>query len=45
LLRQLEITYRGEVLGTEHSLEYILKTRGYEGGAIEFRYRKRKNIM
>ncbi|ELR20613.1 zinc finger, domain containing protein [Acanthamoeba castellanii str. Neff] len=44
-LHDLEITYRGEVLGTEHSLEYILKTRGYEGGAIEFKYRKRKNIM
>jgi len=29
-IQQLEITYRGEVLGTEHSLEYILKTRGMD---------------
>eukprot|EP01118_Nematostelium_gracile_P010685 TRINITY_DN3721_c0_g1_i1.p1 TRINITY_DN3721_c0_g1~~TRINITY_DN3721_c0_g1_i1.p1 ORF type:complete len:261 (-),score=51.56 TRINITY_DN3721_c0_g1_i1:47-829(-) len=26
--KELDITYRGEVLGTEHSLEYILKTKG-----------------
>jgi len=36
--------YKGEVLGMEHSLEYILKTRGHEGnGTIEFNYRKRRN--
>jgi len=44
-INDLEITYKGEVLGTEHSLEYILKTRGYEGGTIEFKYRTRRNMM
>jgi len=29
-IKDLEITYRGEVLGNEHSLEYILKTRGLD---------------
>jgi len=41
---EVEITYRGEVLGSEHSLEYILKTRGMEpngiGGPL-FIYRKK----
>jgi len=39
----VEITYRGEVLGSEHSLEYILKTRGIEPNAKGpiFIYRKK----
>jgi len=41
----LEITYRGEVLGTEHSLEYIAKTRGIDksGRSPIFKYSLRKD--
>jgi polycomb group RING finger protein 3 len=43
-LNDVEITYRGEVLGSEHSLEYILKTRGLDPNAKGpiFKYRKKK---
>jgi len=41
----VEITYNGEILGSEHSMEYILKTRGglepNSKGPI-FVYRKKK---
>jgi len=42
-VNDVEITYRGEVLGSEHSLEYILKTRGLEQSAKGpiFIYRKK----
>jgi len=42
-IKELEITYRGEVLGTEHSLEYILKTRGVDPRTKNpiFKYRTR----
>ena len=42
----MEITYRGEVLGNEHSLEYILKSRGgfdNQGKTPCFKYRWRRN--
>jgi len=39
----LEITYRGEILGNEHTLEYVLKARGLEPGTKTpiFKYRLR----
>jgi len=44
-LSSLEITYRGEVLGNEHSLEYILKSRGLDPNSKNpnFKYRMRKS--
>eukprot|EP01114_Cavostelium_apophysatum_P017510 TRINITY_DN5220_c0_g1_i1.p1 TRINITY_DN5220_c0_g1~~TRINITY_DN5220_c0_g1_i1.p1 ORF type:complete len:289 (-),score=27.62 TRINITY_DN5220_c0_g1_i1:57-875(-) len=43
-IQDLEITYRGEIVGNEHSVEYILKTRGREDNARHplFKYRMRK---
>jgi len=41
-IKDIEISYRGEVLGAEHSLEYILKSRGLttESKYPHFHYRK-----
>jgi hypothetical protein len=41
----VEITYNGEILGSEHSMEYILKTRGGNDPNFKgpvFVYRKKK---
>jgi hypothetical protein len=43
-LSQIELLYKDEPLGTEHTLEYILKTRGHDPKEqAVFVYRKRKN--
>lgn len=44
LIETLDLTYRGESLGNEHSLEYILKTRGIEPTVKNpiFKYRVRR---
>jgi len=41
---EIEISYKGEILGSEHSLEYILKTRGVDPSSKgpTFVYRKKK---
>jgi len=43
---ELEISYKGEVLGSEHSLEYVLKTRGVDPNAKgpSFVYRKKMEL-
>ena len=38
---QLEILYQGEVLGAEHSLEYVLKTRVQSDNRPTFTYRQK----
>jgi len=45
---EIEISYKGEILGSEHSLEYILKTRGValtSSKGPTFVYRKKKAEM
>jgi len=43
-VKDVEITFRGEVLGNEHSLEYIWKTRGVSDSKTpNFKYRLRKH--
>eukprot|EP01087_Luapelamoeba_hula_P019074 TRINITY_DN6270_c0_g1_i1.p1 TRINITY_DN6270_c0_g1~~TRINITY_DN6270_c0_g1_i1.p1 ORF type:complete len:1087 (-),score=199.02 TRINITY_DN6270_c0_g1_i1:33-3293(-) len=45
-INDLDVIYKGEVLGMEHSMEYILKTRGFDlHSAIQFKYRKRRTQM
>jgi len=41
---EIEISYKGEILGSEHSLEYILKTRGVDQSSKgpSFIYRNKK---
>lgn len=44
---EIEISYKGELLGSEHSLEYILKTRGVAPSSKgpTFVYRRKKPEM
>jgi len=44
--RQIELLYKDEPLGPEHTLEYILKTRGHDPREqAVFVYRKRKSVV
>lgn len=43
--KKLEITYRGTILGNEHSLEYIFKTYGTEPDKTpNFKYRRSQSL-
>jgi len=45
-VKELEITYKGETLGNEHSLEYIFKTRGVllDAKIPCFKYRTKNQV-
>jgi len=41
-VNDIDLVYRDEVLGAEHTLEFILKTRGLRGEVPLFHFRRRK---